>query len=507
MVGKLFCWAVNNLVVVLLLTCTLAAVGGYAFTHVNVEAYPDPAPAIIGVVALYPGASAEEVERQVVVPLEVALAGMPGLKYTRVKSMFGLAYMLNQFDYGIEFNQAKQEVINRLSLAGVRGVFDPGVFRIKGQTNLAFPIDRAKCAQWNVSVADVEDVIETAVGGMPFSEMTEGEKKFDITLRWPEKLRENTDAILNIPVDVVKNNVTGAGGGQQQTPVSGATTGLSAIGTSLSMPALTGSIRNAMADILSRVPRRRLRDLVTPVDEKGRPDPDGSFARPGASTISREEGKRLIAVRFGFRERDLASTVAEAQEKTQSLLNPPYRTTWSGEFQQMQEAEQRMLKVVAVSLLLILIMLYLAFYSLLDALLVYANVIAMSLGGIWALILTGLNFNISAAVGFISILGVAVMNGLLMVSSFNHLRALKTPLRDAIVQGTEKLIRPVTMTALAAILGLLPAALSTRVCSQSQRPLAIVVVGGMITTLLLFNLVPFLYGHREPRVGDSHVAH
>ena len=174
----------------------------------------------------------------------------------------------------------------------------------------------------------------------------------------------------------------------------------------------------------------------------------------------------------------------------------------------MQEAEARMLDVVAVSLFLILVMLYLALYSLLDALLAYVNVVAMSLGGLWALVLTGLNFNISAAVGFISILGVAVMNGLLMVSSFNNLRYQKVPLREAIMEGTEKLVRPITLTALAAILGLLPAAFSTAVGSQSQRPLAIVVVRGMLSTLGFLNLVPLLYsyyGHREPLVGVGHV--
>ena len=391
------------------------------------------------------------------------------------------------------------------TISNVRGVSDPGVFRIKGQTNLAFPIDRAKCALWNVSVADVEDVIQTAVGGKPFSQMTEGEKSFDISLRWPEKLRENPDSILNIPVDVVKNNVTG-GGSDQQTP--GSSARLSVIGTTLSMPSLTGRSGQATASSLNQVPRRRLRDLVTPVDNAGRSDPDGSFVRTGASTINREQGQRLIAVKFGVRVRDLAGTVAEAQEKTASLFKPPYRATWSGEFQQMQEAEKRMLSVVAVSLFLILVMLYLAFYSLLDALLVYVNVVAMSLGGFWALVLTGLNFNISAAVGFISILGVAVMNGLLMVSSFNNLRSRKVPLREAIVDGTEKLVRPITMTALAAILGLLPAAFSTAVGSQSQRPLAIVVVGGMLSTLVFFNLVPLLYsfyGHRDPIASGGHV--
>ena len=393
-------------------------------------------------------------------------------------------------------------------LSTIDGISDPGVFRIKGQTNLAFPIDRSKCALWNVRVADIEDVIQTAVGGKPFSQMIEGEKTFDISLRWPEKLRQSMDYILDIPVDVVKNRITSSNmASLAGTPLTGSSVGVSMTGTAARMPSLTGSSFNATLDDLSRVPRRRLRDLVTPIDAQGRPDPNGSFVQPGASTIYREQGARLIAVKFGVRGRDLASAVADAQDQTASLLKPGYTTTWSGEFQQMREAERRMAVVIVLSMVLILIMLYLAFFSLLDAFLVFANVGVMSMGGIWTLILTGLNFNISAAVGFISILGVAVMNGLLMVSSFNRLRYQNLPVREAIVQGTEGLVRPITMTALAAILGLLPAAFSTQIGSQSQRPLAIVVVGGMISTLVFFNLVPLLYsfyGHREPLVGVGH---
>jgi cobalt-zinc-cadmium resistance protein CzcA len=151
-----------------------------------------------------------------------------------------------------------------------------------------------------------------------------------------------------------------------------------------------------------------------------------------------------------------------------------------------------------------------AFFSLLDALLVFTNVLVMSIGGVWALLLTGLNFNISAAVGFISILGVAVMNGLLLLSTFNALRAQGVELREALRRGVERLIRPVAMTALAAIFGLLPAAFSTRIGSQSQRPLAIVVVGGMIMTLLLTNLLPTLYsfyGHRPLPADATDLAH
>ncbi len=396
------------------------------------------------------------------------------------------------------------------TLGQIQGVREPGVFRINGQTSLAFPIDRAKCATWNVNVDDVEHVIETAVGGRTLTEMIEGEKRFGIALRWPARLRSNADQILEIPVEVVKNTMSGNLAGLNETPQSGASTGLSRTGSSLSMPALTGSSENATLNDLARVPRRRLRDLVTPVDADGYPDPEGSFVQPGAAVISREQGRRLIAVKFSVRDRDLAGTVAEAQATTGPLLKAPYESTWSGEFQQMQEAEHRMLVVVVIALILIFVLLYLAFYSLLDALLVYSNVVAMSLGGLWALLGAGLNFNISAAVGFISILGVAVMNGLLMVSSYNSLRAHQVPLREAILQGTEKLVRPVTMTALAAILGLLPAAFSTQIGSQSQRPLAIVVVGGMMTTLMLFNLVPLLYsfyGHREPNKHAGEMAH
>src|SRR5947207_663922 len=166
--------------------------------------------------------------------------------------------------------------------------------------------------------------------------------------------------------------------------------------------------------------------------------------------------------------------------------------------------------VVGVALVLILVMLYLAFFSLLDTMLVFANVAAMSMGGVWTLKLAGLNFNISAAVGFISILGVAVMNGLLFVSAFNRMRAAGTDLETTLVSGTGQLVRPVVMTALAAILGLLPAALSTKIGSQSQQPLAVVVVGGMLFTILALNLVPVLYslyGWREPPGGAGEIGH
>jgi heavy metal efflux system protein len=406
-----------------------------------------------------------------------------------------------------ELERIADEVKN--ALATVPGIEDAGVFRIKGQSNLEMQVDRAKCSRWGINVADVNTVIETAVRGKSFTQMIEGEKSFDVTLRWPERLRRSEYDILQIPVDVINNTVTaGQGANLPQTPLSGPSTGVSPSGTSTAGPALTGNQGNAPI-LPTGTPRRRLGDLVGPVGDTG-PESQSQYIRPGASTIYREQGNRLIAVKFAVRGRDLASAVAEAQEKTRPLIQAPYSAEWSGEFQEMGEAEGRMLKVVALSLVLIVILLYLAFRSLLDAAVVLSNVVGMSLGGIWALVLTGINFNVSAAVGFISILGVAVMNGLLLVSAFNALRARGVHVREAIQAGVEKLVRPVTMAALAAILGLLPAALSTRIGSQSQRPLAIVVVGGMLMTLLLTNLVPLLYsfyGHREPPAGSGGMGH
>jgi cobalt-zinc-cadmium resistance protein CzcA len=167
--------------------------------------------------------------------------------------------------------------------------------------------------------------------------------------------------------------------------------------------------------------------------------------------------------------------------------------------------------VVPISMLLVFLLIYISFRSVLDTLAVFANVVALSMGGIWALMFCQINFSISAAVGFISIFGVAIMDGLLLISYFNSLRAKGLPLREAILQGAEKRVRPMMMTALTAILGLLPAALSTKIGAQTQQPLAVVVVGGMIMTLVLNRyLMPLLYsyyGHREPPIGASNVAH
>jgi cobalt-zinc-cadmium resistance protein CzcA len=376
----------------------------------------------------------------------------------------------------------------------IPGVENAGVFRIQGQSNLEFPVDRQKCARWNVSAADVQATIQGAVGGRAATQMQEGGKTFDVTVRWPEPLRADEQAILAIPVPVA-NTVTP---GNQV-----------ALGTAAPQPTPTGSAFHAPASS-PVVPTRRLADLVTPLNRQGVPDEGASFLRPGASTIYREQGQRFIAIKFEVRGRDLASTVAEARAKVDPMLRVPYRAEWSGEFKQMEEAEKRMARMFAVSLVLIAVMLYMAFRSFLDAAVVFANVLAMGVGGVWALKLTGLNFNISAAVGFISVLGVAVMNGLLFVSALNGMRAKGVELHEALLRGTRQLVRPVVMTALAAILGLLPAALSTKMGSESQKPLAVVVVGGMLFTILTLTLVPLLYsfyGQRTPPADAGDMAH
>ncbi len=376
------------------------------------------------------------------------------------------------------------------ALRTVQGIESVGVFSIMGQTNLEFSIDREKCSKWNVSIADVQNALSTAVGGKVMTQMVEGEKTFDITLRWPAHLRADEENILDIPVDVLKNRVVST---------SGAGSGTLAIsGSNSEQPSVTGSVDTPAPTV---VPRRRLRDLVTPINEDGQRDPAALFTRAGASTISREQGQRLIAVKFSVRGRDLASAVAEAQSKIEPMIEAPYRLDWAGEFEEMQSAVQRLAIVVSIVMVLIVVLLYLALRSLLDVAVVFTNVFVICMGGVWALFATGTNFNISAGVGFISILGVGMMNGLILVSGFNARRSQGMPLYEALRDGIEHRIRPLTMTVLTAIFGMLPAALATKIGSQTQKPLAIVVVGGMFVTLLFVNLIPVLYslyGKREP---------
>ncbi|WP_237722788.1 efflux RND transporter permease subunit, partial [Singulisphaera acidiphila] len=223
--------------------------------------------------------------------------------------------------------------------------------------------------------------------------------------------------------------------------------------------------------------------------------------------------RRYIPVRFAVRDRDLASAIAEAQlkvndPKTGVDLPQGYKLEWSGEFAQMQEANARLMWIVPLSIVLIIVLLYTAFNSMKDAFLVMTNVVAATMGGVWALRLTGVHFSISAAVGFISIFGVAVQDGVLLISYFNQMRAAGIPVRESVMRGAELRVRPVVMTELTAMLGLLPAAFATSIGSQAQRPLAIVVVGAMFVTLFLARfLMPVLYSIFPAPAGTAHDIH
>ena len=295
------------------------------------------------------------------------------------------------------------------SLEKVEGVREVAVFDIRGQSNLEFRVDPAKCEKWGVMVADVNNVIASALGGAPQTTMIEGEKRFDVSLRYSKDRRGSVTSILDIPVDITNNQVT---------LVQGPSATPNAYGYGQAQPSKTGSLTDT-GNPITVVPRLRLRDLVSPVGTDGTPNPGGSFLKAGASTIYREQGTRFIAIKFSVRGRDLGSAVHEAQELTKDVVQSPYRVVWSGEFEEMEQAEGRLLYMIPISLVLIFILLYMAFRSLIDAVVVFGNVVALSLGGIWALWLTNTNFSISAAVGFVSLFGVAIMDGLLLISSFN----------------------------------------------------------------------------------------
>jgi cobalt-zinc-cadmium resistance protein CzcA len=404
--------------------------------------------------------------------------------------------------FGPEIDQLENLASKAKSiLQDIRGVANVGIFHVRGATHLQFLVDPEKCQKWGVTTADVNNVVASALAAQPQSSMVEGEKLFNISIRWPQWRRSDETSILDIPVDIINNQVVLASG-------SGFTP--NAKGHALPPPTTIGSLADT-SNPISSTPRLRLRDLVTPVGRDMEPDPSGDFIDAGAATIYRENGQRMIAIKFSVRGRDLGSAVDEARAKTKELFKVPYHPVWSGEFEQMEEANGRLMWIIPLSLALIFILLYSAFRSILDTIVIFSNVFDVAVGGIWSLYLTGTNYSVSAAMGFVSLFGIAIMEGLLLISYFNALRAEGLPLHDAIIQGSLKRVRPVMITAMTAILGLLPAAVSTKIGAQTAQPLAIVVVGGMTVTLFLDRyLMPVLYsfyGDREPPAGSASMAH
>ena len=323
----------------------------------------------------------------------------------------------------------------------VQGVADLGVFRVLGQPNLNINIDRAKAARYGLNTGDINTVIQTALAGNAASTVLEGDRQFNLILRFAPKYRDNIEAIRNLKVGY-------------QTPA----------GTTAYIP---------------------LKELAAiSVDT-------------GAAYIYHEGAKRFIPIKFSVRGRDLGSTVAEAQERLAKNIVLPtgYRMIWAGEFEDLQKAKERLAIVVPISLVLILILLYSLFNSLTDSLLALAGIPFSIAGGIIALYVSGQVFSISAAIGFISLFGVSVMNGILVLTYFHQLMNDGMKVEEALFHAAEQRMRPMLMTALSACIGLLPAAVSVGIGSEVQRPLATVVVGGMlIGPVLMLVVVPSLLG-------------
>ncbi|HUJ76408.1 MAG TPA: efflux RND transporter permease subunit, partial [bacterium] len=330
----------------------------------------------------------------------------------------------------------------------VRGVQDLGVFTVLGQPNLLIDVDRATAGRYGLASGDVNAVVQAAIGGQAVTNVFEGEKQFALVVRLAPQYRDTLDAIRNIQVAVPN-----PGGENAYVP---------------------------------------LQDLASIKIESG------------ASYIYREQNARYIPIKFSVRDRDLGSTVAEAQERIARTVHLPegYTTVWSGQFGALREAQERLAVIVPVSLLLILALLYSLFNSLRDSLLPLSGIAFSVCGGILALLISGQNFSISAAVGFVSLFGVTVMEGILLVTYYHRFASAGMEPVAAMRRAAQLRMRPVLMTSLSAFLGLLPAALSTGIGSQVQRPLATVVVGGMLVvpllTLLVVPVVALAFLERRP---------
>ena len=321
----------------------------------------------------------------------------------------------------------------------VRGVADLGVFRVRGQPNLNIKVNRDAAARYGLNTGDVNTVVQASLAGQVATTLLESDRQFNVTVRVAPQYRNSIDAVRAIKVGYA----TAAGG-------------------------------NAY------IPLSELADITLDT---------------GASYIYHERNQRYIPVKFSVRDRDLGGTVAEAQRRIVENVKLPsgYRIEWAGEFHELQQAKERLAVIVPISLVLIMTLLYGLFNSLRDSLLALVGIPFSIAGGVIALAVAGLDFGISAAVGFVSLFGVSVMNGILVITYYNEVSRTGMAPRDAMFHAATQRMRPMLMTALSACIGLLPAAISTGIGSQVQRPLAVVVVGGMlIGPILLLVVVPAL---------------
>ena len=355
--------------------------------------------------------------------VEEALSGVKG------------ALVVKVFGRNLELLNRKAIEIKNV-LAHVRGIADLGVFEELGQPNVDIHIDRNKIARYGLNISDVQNVIETAVAGRVATHVINGEKTFDLVVRYLPQFRDSIAHIRRILV------ATPAG---------------------------------------YRIPLEDLAQIKI-VD--------------GASEIYRDDNSRYIAIKFSVRGRDLGSTIAEAQKRVRKtvLLPPGYDVKWTGEFKNMRRANARLRIVIPITILGIFFILFLMFDSIKMALIILANVAFARIGGVLALLFTGTNFSISSGVGFLAVFGVSVQTGVLLVSFINQFRDRGLSIREAVIEGSSQGLRPIMITALVATFGLLPAALSHAIGSDSQRPMAIVIVGGLLADLVMsFFLLPALY--------------
>jgi cobalt-zinc-cadmium resistance protein CzcA len=347
------------------------------------------------------------------------------------------------FGEDMDVLKAKGDEIVKV-VAGVRGAADLRAEQVSGQPYFTIEIDRPKIARYGINVADIQEIIETAVGGKVATDAFEGERRFGVLVRFPENRRNDLESIGNILVDTPEG---------------------------------------------MRLPLAQLAKL--------------SLVE-GPVQISREDVKRRLVVECNVNDRDLGSFVAEAQQKIRErvTLPPGYFITWGGAFENQQRAMQRLAIIVPITIALIFFLLFSSFHSMKQAGLIIMNLPFALIGGIVGLFISGQYLSVPASVGFIALFGVAVLNGLVLVSYFNKLREEGQPLEEAVLHGCELRLRPVLMTALVAMLGLIPLLFATGPGSEIQRPLATVVIGGLITsTLLTLVVLPTLYAWFEkPKV-------
>jgi len=344
------------------------------------------------------------------------------------------------FGDSLNYMESKSDEVYNI-LKKVRGITDLGVIRNIGQPELDIDLDQSRMALYGVSTADANAVIEMAIGGKAATQLYEGVRRFAVRIRFPEEFRTTVDDIGNLLV-----------------------------------PTSSGS----------KVPVKEIANITQ---------------KTGPCLIFRDDNERYSAIKFSIEGRDMGSAIAEAQQKVEDTvkLKKGYSMVWQGDFENQQRASKRLMEVVPISLLLIFLLLFIMFGNLKDAGLVFLNVPFAVVGGIVALLITGTNFSISAGIGFIALFGICILEGVLLITSFKHnLERLRgeNPLYTAVKRGVNSLIRPVLMTALMATIGLMPAALSMGIGSESSRPLARVVIGGLICaaifSLLIFPVVFFL---------------